>query len=116
MSVAWKWPGSSNDGVGEEWTGFINPGVSLEGTLTLKGTFRIDGHVKGNIISEQAIILGENAKVNSDPNNRQSGRRLPSSHQGECDSQSRAHQASSDLRDLYFLRDRISRYVTTVRR
>ena len=63
MSVAWKWPGSSNDGVGEEWTGFINPGVSLEGTLTLKGTFRIDGHVKGNIISEQAIILGENAKV-----------------------------------------------------
>jgi cytoskeletal protein CcmA (bactofilin family) len=37
--------------------------VSLEGTLTLTGTFRIDGHVKGNIISEQTVILGENAKV-----------------------------------------------------
>jgi len=35
----------------------------LEGTLTLTGTFRIDGHIKGNIISEQTVILGENAKV-----------------------------------------------------
>ncbi len=48
---------------GEEWTGFIDQGVSLEGTLTLTGTFRIDGHVKGNIISEQTVVLGENAKV-----------------------------------------------------
>ena len=60
--MAWKWPGSSKDGV-EEWTGFIDQGVLLEGTLTLKGTFRIDGHVKGNIISEQTVVLGENAKV-----------------------------------------------------
>jgi cytoskeletal protein CcmA (bactofilin family) len=37
--------------------------VSLEGTLTVSGTFRIDGHIKGNIISEQTVILGENAKV-----------------------------------------------------
>jgi cytoskeletal protein CcmA (bactofilin family) len=63
MSMAWKWPGSSNDGVGEEWTGFIDQGVTLEGTLQLTGTFRIDGNVKGNIISEQTVILGENAKV-----------------------------------------------------
>jgi cytoskeletal protein CcmA (bactofilin family) len=63
MPMAWKWPGSSKSGSGEEWTGFIDQGVSLEGTLTLTGTFRIDGHVKGNIISEQTVILGENAKV-----------------------------------------------------
>jgi cytoskeletal protein CcmA (bactofilin family) len=63
MLMAWKWPGSSKTGGGEEWTGFIDQGVSLEGTLTLTGTFRIDGHVKGNIISEQTVILGENAKV-----------------------------------------------------
>ena len=61
--MAWKWPGSSSSGISEEWTGFIDQGVSLEGTLTIKGTFRIDGHVKGNIISEQTVVLGENAKV-----------------------------------------------------
>ena len=61
--MAWKWPSSSKTGSSEEWTGFIDQGVSLEGTLTLTGTFRIDGHVKGNIISEQTVILGENAKV-----------------------------------------------------
>jgi cytoskeletal protein CcmA (bactofilin family) len=61
--MALKWPSSSKTGSSEEWTGFIDQGVSLEGTLTLTGTFRIDGHVKGNIISEQTVILGENAKV-----------------------------------------------------
>jgi len=61
--MAWKWPGSSTNGTGEEWTGFIDQGVAVEGTLTVSGTFRIDGHVKGNIISEQTVILGENAKV-----------------------------------------------------
>jgi cytoskeletal protein CcmA (bactofilin family) len=61
--MALKWPGSSKNGASEEWTGFIDQGVSLEGTLTVTGTFRIDGHVKGNIISEHTVILGENAKV-----------------------------------------------------
>jgi hypothetical protein len=36
----------------------------MEGTLQLTGTFRIDGNVKGNIISEQTVVLGEGAKVN----------------------------------------------------
>ncbi|HEY2352938.1 MAG TPA: polymer-forming cytoskeletal protein [Candidatus Acidoferrum sp.] len=62
--MAWKWPGtSSNNGTPEEWTGFIDQGVTLEGTLQLTGTFRINGKVKGNIISEQTVILGEDAKV-----------------------------------------------------
>jgi len=61
--MAWNWPGSSKNGGSEEWTGFIDQGVSVEGTLTVTGTFRIDGHMKGNIISEQTVILGENAKV-----------------------------------------------------
>lgn len=61
--MAWKWPGAAKNGSGEEWTGFIDKGVTLEGTLQLKGTFRIDGHVKGNIISEQTVVLGEGAKV-----------------------------------------------------
>src|SRR5260370_7094971 len=61
--MAWKWPSATKDGASEEWTGFIDQGVSLEGTLTVTGTFRIDGKVKGNIISEQTVILGESAKV-----------------------------------------------------
>jgi cytoskeletal protein CcmA (bactofilin family) len=61
--MAWKWPASSNNGTSEEWTGFIDQGVLLEGTLTVTGTFRVDGHIKGNIISEHTVILGENAKV-----------------------------------------------------
>jgi cytoskeletal protein CcmA (bactofilin family) len=61
--MAWKWPISSKNSAGEEWTGFIDQGVSIEGTLTVTGTFRVDGHLKGSIISEQTIILGENAKV-----------------------------------------------------
>jgi cytoskeletal protein CcmA (bactofilin family) len=63
--MAWKWPSfsSSNAGTTEEWTGFIDQGVTFEGTLQLTGTFRINGKVKGNIISEQTVILGEDAKV-----------------------------------------------------
>jgi len=45
--MAWKWPsgGEHNGASSEEWTGFIDQGVTLEGTLTVKGTFRIDGNV-----------------------------------------------------------------------
>jgi cytoskeletal protein CcmA (bactofilin family) len=60
--MAWKWPVTGKNS-GEEWTGFIDQGVSVEGTLTVTGTFRIDGNMRGNIISEQTVILGENAKV-----------------------------------------------------
>src|SRR5438477_4149348 len=61
--MAWKWPAAAKNGTSEEWTGFIDQGVTLEGTLTVSGTFRIDGNVKGNIISEQTVILGDGAKV-----------------------------------------------------
>ena len=63
--MAWKWPnsGENNGASNEEWTGFIDQGVSLEGTLAVKGTYRIDGNIKGNIISEQTVILGDGAKV-----------------------------------------------------
>jgi cytoskeletal protein CcmA (bactofilin family) len=62
--MAWKWSGSgAKEAHSEQWTGFIDQGVTLEGTLTVSGTFRIDGNIKGNIISEQTVILGEGAKV-----------------------------------------------------
>ncbi len=61
--MAWKWGQDTKNGAGEEWTGFIDQGVALEGTLQINGTFRVDGKVKGNIISDQTLVLGDNAKV-----------------------------------------------------
>ena len=46
-----------------EWTGFLDQGVRLEGTLELQGTFRLDGQMHGNIVSADSLILGEAAKV-----------------------------------------------------
>lgn len=61
--MAGKWFGKGEQGEAGEWIGFLDKGVKLEGTLELTGTFRIDATVKGNIISGQSLILGENAKV-----------------------------------------------------
>jgi cytoskeletal protein CcmA (bactofilin family) len=47
----------------ETWTGFIDQGVKVEGRLELAGIFRIDGVVKGTILSERSLILGGNSKV-----------------------------------------------------
>jgi cytoskeletal protein CcmA (bactofilin family) len=41
----------------------MDEGVRLEGTLQLTGIFRLNGKAKGNIISDQSLILGENAQV-----------------------------------------------------
>ena len=60
--MAWKWSDQKNQKT-QEWTGFLDKGVRLEGTLELTGTFRLDGEVKGNIISGQTLIIGESAKV-----------------------------------------------------
>lgn len=48
------------------WTGFIEQGVKIEGHLELAGIFRIDGQVKGTIISEHSLVLGENSKVEAE--------------------------------------------------
>jgi cytoskeletal protein CcmA (bactofilin family) len=47
----------------ENWTGFIDQSVKVEGRLELAGIFRVDGVVKGTILSERTLILGENSKV-----------------------------------------------------
>ena len=46
-----------------EWIGFLDKGVILEGRMELAGTFRIDCQVKGTIVSNSTIVLGENARV-----------------------------------------------------
>ncbi len=57
--MAWSNKGSEH----EEWIGFLDKGVRLEGTLELSGTFRVDAQVKGNIISNTTLLLGESARV-----------------------------------------------------
>jgi cytoskeletal protein CcmA (bactofilin family) len=61
--MAGKWFGKEAPPESGEWIGFLDKGVKLEGSLELAGTFRIDTQVKGNIVSQQSLILGENAKV-----------------------------------------------------
>ncbi len=61
--MAWKRSGKVKEPHADEWTGFLDRGVRLEGTLELAGTFRLDGQVKGNIISQHSLILGEGARA-----------------------------------------------------
>jgi cytoskeletal protein CcmA (bactofilin family) len=46
-----------------EWTGFLEKGVRLDGRLECPGTFRIDSSVKGTLVSEEILILGQNSTV-----------------------------------------------------
>lgn len=45
------------------WTGFVEQGVRFEGKLEVSGIFRIDGELKGTIISDHSLVLGQNARV-----------------------------------------------------
>lgn len=60
--MASRWLGGKS-AHSSEWAGFIDSGVSFEGKITVTGMFRVDGEVKGNIVAESGLLLGENAKV-----------------------------------------------------
>lgn len=60
--MAWGWfDRKQQDQTG--WTGFLEHGVKVEGRLETTGTFRIDSAMKGTILSEDTLILGEHASV-----------------------------------------------------
>ena len=43
---------------------FLGPGTSIDGTLEFQGTIRLDGNVKGQVISQNGtLIVGDNAVV-----------------------------------------------------
>lgn len=46
-----------------EWTGFLERGVKIDGKLETAGTFRIDSVMKGTLVSEDTLILGEHAII-----------------------------------------------------
>lgn len=47
-------------------TSFLSENTELIGNLTVKGGLRIDGRLKGTIISGSMVTLGENALVQAD--------------------------------------------------
>jgi len=60
------WPFSREGGsktASGDWSGFLDKTVRFEGTLEFSGTLRIEAQVKGNILSDQTLVLGEGAKV-----------------------------------------------------
>lgn len=60
--MAWRWFDRKHQD-STEWTGFLEPGVKLEGKLESTGTFRIDSAMKGTLVSAGTLILGEHASV-----------------------------------------------------
>src|ERR1700726_5314243 len=60
--MAWRWSDGKRQDSGE-WSGFLEQGVKLEGRLEASGTFRIDSAMKGTLVSEETLILGEHATV-----------------------------------------------------
>lgn len=60
--MAWAWLDRKQT-ESSEWTGFLEKGVRLEGKLESSGTLRIDSAMKGTLLSEGMLILGEHAQV-----------------------------------------------------
>src|SRR5579862_180269 len=61
--MQWRSKGRKKDAEGQEFTGFLDRGVRFEGTLEATGVFRVDAHVKGNLLSSHSLVLGEGARV-----------------------------------------------------
>jgi len=43
--------------------GFLDSGARLEGTLSFDDVFRIDGHFRGVVISENELVVGDRAVI-----------------------------------------------------
>ncbi len=65
--MAWKMGGKTETDP-SEWTGFLDKGVKLDGTIEVSGTFRIDCQMKGTIVGQQSILIGENAHIEGEIN------------------------------------------------
>ena len=50
----------------EDLNGFMDVGTEFTGELRFRDTFRIDGHVKGKILSENTLIVGESGQVDAE--------------------------------------------------
>lgn len=60
--MAWGWFDRKRQEPAE-WTGFLEQGVKVEGKLESTGTFRIDSAMKGTLVSDDTLVLGEHAVI-----------------------------------------------------
>ena len=57
------------DGKTDRVSTFIGADASIDGAVEFKGTMRVDGRLKGKIVSSGGtVVVGENAAVNADIN------------------------------------------------
>ena len=52
--------------VAEDLNGFMDEGTEFHGELRFRHTFRVDGKVKGRIVSENTLIVGETGQIDAD--------------------------------------------------
>ena len=53
-------------GASEGLNGFMDEGTELQGELRFRDTFRIDGRLKGRIVSDNTLIVGESGRVDAE--------------------------------------------------
>ena len=53
-------------GGSEDLNGFMDQGTEFLGELRFRDTMRIDGRLKGKIVSDNTLIIGESAQVEAD--------------------------------------------------
>jgi cytoskeletal protein CcmA (bactofilin family) len=50
----------------EDLNGFMDEGTEFNGELRFRDTFRIDGRLKGRIVSDNTLIVGESGQVEAE--------------------------------------------------
>ena len=50
----------------EDLNGFMDEGTEFHGELRFRNTFRIDGKLKGRVVSENTLIVGESGEVDAE--------------------------------------------------
>jgi cytoskeletal protein CcmA (bactofilin family) len=50
----------------EDINGFMDQGTELRGELRFRQTFRVDGHIKGRIVSDNTLVVGETGNVEAE--------------------------------------------------
>lgn len=51
---------------GGELNGFLDRGSRIEGELHFEDTFRVEGHIRGRVVSHGALVVGEQGVVEGD--------------------------------------------------
>ena len=51
---------------GDELNGYLGPGTEIDGTVRFTSVLRVDGKVKGKIVSEKELVIGEGGDVDAE--------------------------------------------------